>query len=114
MEPTRSEGTGEELLPDGGCGTEGVELPAAGRSGDEVCIGLGMNAEMMPDWLLTGNIWQMIEGLLTGGEDKVGGAGGVLGETLSKDGFVDVLCRCICAVGRGAQGGLFRDIVFCC
>lgn len=86
----------------------------AGRSGDEVCIVLGMKAEMMPDWLLTGNIWQMIEGLLMGGEDKVGGTGDVFGNTLSKDVFVDVLCRCICAAGRGAQGGQFKDTVFCC
>lgn len=91
----------------------GGEL-VAGSSGDEVCIALGMNAEMMPDWLLTGNIWQIIEGLVTGGEDKVGGAGGVLGETLSKDGFVDVLCHCICVAGRGAQVGLCKDTVFCC
>lgn len=92
----------------------GVEPPEAGRRGDEVCIGLGMNAEMIPDWLLTGNIWQIIEGLVTGGEDKVGGAGGVLGETVSKDGFVEVVCCCVCAAGRGGQGGLFIGTVFCC
>lgn len=92
----------------------GVELPEAGRSEDEVCIALGMNAEIMPDWLLTGNIWQMIEGLVTGGEDKVAGAGGVIGETVSKEGFVEVVCCCVCAAGRGAQGGLFIDTVFCC
>lgn len=91
-----------------------VELPEAGRNGDEVCTVLGMNAEMMPDWLLTGNIWQMIDGLVTGGEDKVGGVGWVFGETMSKDRFVEVVCCCICAAGREAQGGLFIDTVFCC
>lgn len=56
----------------------------------------------------------MIEGLVTGGEAKVDGAGGVLGEIVSKDWFVNVVCCCICAAGRWAQGGLFVDTVFCC
>lgn len=90
------------------------ELPEAGRSGDEVCTVLGMNAEMIPDWLLTGNIWQMIDGLVTGGEEKVGGAGWAFGETMSKDGFVEVVCCCVCTAERGAQGGLVIDTVFCC
>lgn len=38
--------------------------------------GPGMKAEMMPDWLLTGNIWQMICGLATGGGDRVVGTAG--------------------------------------
>lgn len=30
---------------------------------------------------------------------------------MSKDGFVEVVCCCVGAVGRG---GLFKDTVFCC
>lgn len=63
------------MFPDRGCDTAGVELAEPGCSGDDVCTALGMKAEMMPDWLLTGNIWQMIEELVTEGQDK--GAGGV-------------------------------------
>lgn len=33
---------------------------------------------------------------------------------MSKDGFVEVVCSCVGAVGRGGQGGLFKDTVFCC
>lgn len=39
----------------------------------EVCTGPWMNAEIIPDWLPTGNIWQMIGGLeVGGGERRVG------------------------------------------
>lgn len=68
-----------------GCRREEVPAEGWGRMEAVVLIPAlvvwtapGMKAEIMPDWLLTGNIWQMIGGLATGGEDNRGVAVGGL------------------------------------
>lgn len=96
---------GEDLLPGGGCGRMVVEVVQEECRGEEV----GMKAEMIPDGLLTGNIWQMIGGLVTGGGDMVGGAGGVVCEQ-SKDGCEEVGCCCCCCVCP--MGGVLTASVF--
>lgn len=42
-----------------------------------VWTGPGMKAEIIAGWLLTGNIWQMIGGLVTEGEDRGVAVGGL-------------------------------------
>lgn len=68
-----------------------------------------MKAEIIPDWLLTGNIWQMICGLATEGGDRVAGAAGMGGlcwvltcvgvEKLSMQNLVGLACCSVLEAG---------------
>lgn len=95
---------GEGLLPEEGWGRMGVALPVVRRPV------LGMKAEMIPDWVLTGNIWQMIWGLVMGGGDRVEGAGGLCRalQILSKDGCEGAARCSVCT----AVGGVLICPVF--
>lgn len=69
-----------------------------------------MNAEIIPDWLQMGNIWQMICGLVTEVGERMGGGpvGGFCGwvltvevETMSKEGLEGLRGCCVVAAAGG-------------
>lgn len=69
-----------------------------------------MKAEIIPDWLVTGNIWQIICGLATEGGERAagtGGGGGVLttwagAGLMSEQGLEGLACSGLEAGDAGA------------